>query len=190
MKKINRILFWGLVNFVWMVGCTKDETNSSENLHISFTTPEWNAVIDCNELSFDYTKYATYSPTSASTNLQWTLTLPQDSSLLNQPSNIKKYPIIGYESSFNYPPFAYLQKVPFTQGSSIKLVPIANDSITENSYHQISAITYDHSDASAAYFKVKASYKMKMRKLPATSDPDSVRFVYGDYLIMVLVNKK
>jgi hypothetical protein len=178
-----------------MSACDKidsSSSNNSETLHTNFYTPEWSAEIPCHDLVFDYANIDTYTVTSASTNLIWQLTLPQDSSLLYQTSNIKKYPIYGYGYSLGSPnlPFTYLHKVPFTKGSSIKLIPIANATITDSSYHQISAITYDHSDANGVFFKLKGNYKMMMQKMPVSTGADSVRFVYGDYLIMVKTRKK
>jgi len=173
----------------FLQACKKEDTNSiqnnntiSDNLHLSFYTPDWNAVINCDQLILDATNDSLLRSTSQSTNEVFYLTVPKDSSLWSSPTNITTYPIGLYGT------FSFNQTLPITKGSSTRLIGI-DQPISDSSFHKINSITYDHSDNTGAYFKIKANYKMVMKVL-YSNNMDTLKNVYGDYTFLVKTNKK
>ena len=169
--------------FIW--GCSKENANNlqnnADNLHLSFYTPDWSAIINCDRLEMDATTSGYITGTSQSTNETFYLTVPTDSSLWNDPANVKTYPI-GLGTMFNFN-----QTLPIVSGSSIRLIGINQQ--TSDSYHKINSITYDHSDNTGAYFKIKANYKMVMKVLYSNT-MDTLKNVYGDYTFLIKTNKR
>ncbi len=86
---------------VALFGCSSSEDSSndsngiSNNLHMSFTTPDWNKFINCDLLDlFPVSVNATtnyVSATSASTRETFCFSVPKDSSVMVLASNLKKY---------------------------------------------------------------------------------------------------
>jgi len=172
--------------FIW--GCSKENANNlqnnipaADNLHLSFYTPDWNARINCDRLEMDATTSGYITGTSQSTNETFYLTVPTDSSVWNDPTNVKTYPI-GLGAIFNFN-----QTLPIVKGSSTRLIGINQQ--TSDSYHKINSITYDHSDNTGAYFKIKANYKMVMKVLYSNT-MDTLKNVYGDYTFLIKTNKR
>lgn len=183
---MKKLISSALVMSVLVASCTKSDSDNntgsnSDALHLSFYTPDWNAYINCDQLVMDATTNAQVSATSQSTKETFYLTVPQDSSTMSDPANIKKYAINGEDL------FTFNQTLPITSGSDTRLYGIIN--LSDSSYNEITSIKYDHSDANAAYFKLKASYKMKMKPLYSTSN-DTVKYVYGDYHFLIKTNRQ
>jgi len=182
MKKILSILCVSLL----AVSCTKSDNNDtkggdSDALHLSFYTPDWDAYINCEHLVLDATASSLLTATSASTREQFYLTVPQDSSVMSDASNIKKYGIDGDEV------FTFNQSLPITEGSETRLIGVPG--LSDNSYNEIVSITYDHSDEEGAYFKLKANYKMNMKPI-LNPDSDTVKEVHGTYHFLIKTNRK
>lgn len=160
----------------------KEETDTvSENLHLSFTTPNWSQKIDCSHLVLDASSggtTTTISATSQSTNETFYLVVPTDSTSFSK-IELKKYPIsFSGGLSFN-------QKLPVTRGNSLRMYGVEKFDTTNN-YNEITSVNYDKSDNSFAYFKIKASYKMTME----TADKQHKNVpVSGTYHFLVKTRK-
>lgn len=193
-KNLNNLLLFNLttLTIICLIACSKttDAANNSndisisDDLHFSFYTPDWGAKINCDLLNFDYTTTDVVTSTSQSTNETMSLYLPQDSSKMAQISNLKKYPIDGSSN-----PFSKKEWIPITQGSPKRMGCIYNNNITDSSYLNVVAINYHHSDTSGVYFKIKANFR-NMMEIRNTTSPDSTKFVYGDFHILVKTRKQ
>jgi hypothetical protein len=189
LKHINQFLITVIVILFATSSCSKDtgssvSTNDTESTYFSFYTPDWGARINCDLLNFDYTTTDVITSTSQSTNETMSLYLPQDSSKMVQPSNLKKYPIDGSNK-----PFSKKEWIPITKGSSAIMGCVYNNNITDSSYFNVTVINYHHSDVTGAYFKIKANFK-SMMEVRYTTSPDSTKFVYGDFNILVKTRKQ
>lgn len=152
--------------FITIISCSKSTENTtnssgvSNDLHLSFVTPDWNRTINCDQLNLfpiylnDSTNYV--SATSASTLETFCFSLPADSSQMVKTDNLKKYAIRNFFE--NNSPFEFSQKLPLNNGSSLRLVSI--DSLTNFSYNEVSEINYTGFEATYCLFKVKCKYVM------------------------------
>lgn len=132
----------------------------SESLHFNFKTPDWERKIDCTHLdlpAFDFNEGVSYTfATSQSTNSTFFISYPSDSSDIVNPANLKKYAITGYAE--NEEAFQFSLKLPPTEGSSERLVSKAG--MSETSYNEVTAITYERHEEGEAIFKIKGKYEM------------------------------
>lgn len=172
-------------------GCSKTDniTVNSNNaeLHLSFTTPDWNRYINCDKLDLfptyinDSTAYV--SASSASTLETFCFAIPKDSSTMIKQSNLKKYAIKNYFE--NSSAFQFSQKLPLTDGSSARLVSI--DSVSANSYNEVTAIDYVLSETNYCVFKVKCNYAMYTKEIGNTNN---IKPVSGSFYLKVRTSKK
>jgi hypothetical protein len=189
MKRAIQCVFiiMSIITMQFLVSCNKDSTNknannaSSDALHLSFNTPDWNANINCDQLQLDATTSGLLSAQSQSTKASFYFSVPKDSSEWMLFSNLKKYPI-GFDTNFYFN-----QTLPYNSGSSTRLIGI-NQYSSDSSYNEITSIKYSNSDNTGAYFIIKANYKMMMKVLYSTSN-DTLKYVYGDYCFKVKTNK-
>ncbi len=145
---------------------TFDSANTdgiSDQLHFSFSTPDWSRFVPCDLLD-DFISYPLNDSTSfinassASTKLIWYFSIPRDSSKMTSTSNLKRYSICDYGT--NTSPFQYSQRLPITDGSSTFLGSYKG--LSDSSYNEVSKITYISSDSVNALFNIKCRYKMIM----------------------------
>lgn len=142
----------------------QDNSNPPENvsntLHLSFHTPDWNRLINCEHLDLfpiginENTSYV--SATSQSTGERFFFSIPRDSSEMVSSENNQKYPI--REFGENSSPFEFSQLLPVTPGSSDYLV--SKDGLTEDSFNEVVEINYIGNEENYALFTVKCRYKM------------------------------
>jgi len=190
--KTHRIAF--ILIAAALTGCagSDESSSSSENptvsdqLHLSFTTPDWNRFINCDQLDLypSWINDATnsVSATSASTRETFCFSVPADSSAMVLPSNLKKYPIRNYFE--NQAPFEFSQKLPVTPSAQTYL--ISNEGQSEESYNEVVEIKYVSSEPDFALFKVKCRYKMTAREL---GNESNVKAISGTFHFKVRTSK-
>lgn len=171
---------------VLFINCKKEKADEpvpgdSESLYMAFYAPGWGEKINCDLLQLNATTTDVLTAESQSTGEKFYLYVPADSSDWAQPANLKKY-AIGFSSNFEFN-----QTLPAERGSSTRLIGI--EQLSDSSYNEVTEIKYHKSDNTGAYFIIKARYKMKMKVL-YSSAADAVKYVYGDYRLMVKTNKK
>lgn len=188
MKKI--LLGMGLITIISCSKTTENTANSngvSNDLHLSFVTPDWNRTINCDQLNLfpiyinDSTNYV--SATSASTLETFCFSLPTDSSQMVKSSNLKKYAIKNYFE--NNSPFEFSQKLPLNSGSSLRLVSM--DSLTNLSYNEVSEINYIGFEATYCLFKVKCKYVMFAKEL---GNETNLKPISGTFHFKVRTSRK
>lgn len=168
-----------------LVSCSSDEEGEdtgggtvSNSLHLKFKTPDWERTINCEHLDLMPMNPAegvyAVSATSASTSETFYFSYPQDSSAMNQVSNYKKYAIVGYAD--NDAPFQFSQKLPDNQGSSDRLISLADNSNTY--YNEVEKIEYIGHEGDYSIFKVKCKYNMRAYLL---SDEATIKEVSGTF---------
>ncbi|MFY0482818.1 hypothetical protein ACI6PS_09430 [Flavobacterium sp. PLA-1-15] len=186
--KTPKILSYLLLSFVGlttMVACSSDEEGDdtgggtvSNSLHLKFKTPDWERTINCEQLDLMPMNPAdgvyAVSATSASTNETFYFSYPQDSSDMNQVSNYKKYGIVSYGD--NDQPFQFSQKLPDNQGSTDRLISLADNSSTY--YNEVEKIEYVGHEANYSIFKVKCKYNMRTYLL---SNEATIKDVSGTF---------
>lgn len=182
MKK-SHVLY--LLLSVLFLNCKKENVDGpykvNESLYMAFYTPNWGEKINCDLLQLNATTTDVLSAESQSTKEKFYLYVPADSSTWAQSANLKKY-AIGFSNNFEFN-----QTLPIERGSSTRLIGI--EQLSDSSYNEVTEIKYVKSDNSGAYFTIKANYKMKMKVLYSAT-MDTVKYVYGDYRLMVKTNKK
>ena len=158
----------------------------SNTLHLSFKTPDWEEFINCEKLDLypypvnETTNYV--SATSASTKESFYFSIPADSSAMVQPGNLKKYAITEFGQNAN--PFEFSQKLPVTKGTSDYLISTAG--LSDLSYNEVVAITYDGHDETDAFFKVKCRYLMQASEL---SNETNVKSISGTFHFKVRTSR-
>jgi len=168
-----------------MIACSSDEEGDdtevgtvSNSLHLKFKTPDWERTINCEQLDLMPMNPAegvyAVSATSASTSETFYFSYPQDSSDMNQVSNYKKYGIVGYGD--NDQPFQFSQKLPDNQGSTDRLISLADNSTTY--YNEVEKIEYVGHEAEYSIFKVKCKYNMRTYLL---SNEATIKDVSGTF---------
>lgn len=180
-----------ILAFTLATRCSKstdlNESNSDDNLHLSFTTPDWNSYINCDKLNLypipvnDSTAYVAAS--SASTLESFCFSIPTDSSKMMLASNFKKYAIKNYYE--NNCPFQFSQKLPLNNGSAARLVSI--DSLGIQSYNEVLAINYVASESNYCTFKVKCKYQMFTKEI---GNETNIKPVSGTFHFLVRTTKK
>ncbi len=158
-----------------ILGCSSSEEAStdsngiSNNLHMSFTTPDWNRNINCDLLDlFPVSINSTtnsFSATSASTKETFYFSVPKDSSAMVLATNLKKYTIKNYAE--NNAPFDFSQKLPITGGDTPYLISL--EGLSDDSYNEVVEINYVGHETNYSIFKVKCRYKMIAKKIDDAS---------------------
>lgn len=158
----------------------------SDNLHLKFKTPDWERIIDCEQLdlypfSINSQTFGV-SATSASTNETFYFSYPRDSSAIVRTSNLKRYPIANYGENEN--PFEFSQKLPATAGSTQLL--ISSKEFSDNIYNEVVEIKHFISETNYSVFKVKCKYRMNTYVL---NSPDTKKFVEGTFHFKIRTTK-
>ncbi len=176
-----------------IISCSKSTDNSidsngiSNELHLSFATPDWNRTINCEKLNLfpdilnDSTNYV--SGTSASTSETFCFSLPADSSQMSKTTNLKKYAIKNYFE--NNAPFQFSQKLPLNSGSSLRLVSI--DSLSSYSYNQVTEINYVGFEPTYCLFNVKCKYIMLAKEV---GNDTNIKPITGTFHFKVRTSRK
>jgi len=164
-----------------------DESSVASSLHMSFSSPDWNRFIPCDQLNLNPTQldastYYVYA-SSASTNQTFMFSYPADSSAMVAASNLRKYPIAAYFD--NQSAFQFSQKFPLNASSSSRLASMAGFSAL--SFNEVVDVKYKGSEASYAVFEVKCKYRMLMQDVLNTA---VVKPVSGTYHLKVRTNKQ
>ncbi len=179
--------------FLTIFSCSKSTdktTNSngvSNDLHLSFVTPDWNRTINCDQLNLfpiflnDSTNYV--SATSASTSETFCFSLPADSSKMAKNTNFKKYAIKNYFE--NNSPFEFSQKLPLNSGSSLRLVSM--DSLSAFSYNEVTEINYVGFEATYCLFKVKCKYVMLAKEV---GNETNIKPISGTFHFKIRTSRK
>lgn len=188
MKYFNPLLFAALIALgactedADSVDKTDDDSSVPSSLHMAFKTPDWERQIDCTLLDLTpfYITEGVFgvSATSQSTSESFYFSYPADSSDFVQSANLKKYDIAEY--GYNDDVFEFSQKLPVTSGSSDRLISLEGSA--DDQYNEVVAITYDHSEADYAVFKIKCRYSMQTYLL---SDANTQKLVTGTYHLKV-----
>ena len=183
--KILSYLLLSFVSLTAMIACSSEEEGEStdggtvsNSLHLKFKTPDWERTINCEQLDLMPMNPAegvyAVSATSASTNETFYFSYPQDSSAMNQVSNYKKYGIVSYGD--NDQPFQFSQKLPDNQGSTDRLISLADNSATY--YNEVEKIEYVGHEAEYSIFRVKCKYNMRTYLL---SNEATIKDVSGTF---------
>ena len=196
MKKTAKIIV-ALSFPILLIGssCSKETNsdsssgNSSDRLHFSFKTPDWERWVNC-ELDFpvialnDSTNVISFS--SASTKASLFFSYPKDSSKIVNNRELKRFKIKSF--SENDEPFQFSQKLPLDQNSlddsTTKLV--SNEGFSETEYNEVVEVKYIRSEVNNAVFRVKCIYKLNARII---STPQISKPVTGTFTFLVRTSK-
>jgi hypothetical protein len=164
-------------------------SNSSDRLHFSFKTPDWERWVNC-ELDFpvialnDSTNVISFS--SASTKASLFFSYPKDSSKIVNNRELKRFKIKSF--SENDEPFQFSQKLPLNENSlddsTTKLV--SNEGLSETEYNEVVEVKYIRSELNNAVFRVKCIYKLNARII---STPEISKPVTGTFTFLVRTSK-
>jgi hypothetical protein len=181
------------IAFLVFTSCSKTTENTtnasgvSNDLHLSFVTPDWNRTINCNQLNLfptfinDSTNYV--SATSASTLETFCFSLPADSSQMVKTTNLKKYNIRNFFE--NNSPFEFSQKLPLISGSNLRLISM--DSISSLSFNEVTEINYIGFEANYCLFKVKCKYEMLAKEL---NNETNIKPITGSFHFKVRTSRR
>jgi hypothetical protein len=157
--------------------------NSSDQLHFSFKTPDWNGYIPC---KLDFAAIALNDSTnviafdSASTNASLCFSYPKDSSQIVKNRALKRYKIKSYFE--NNAPFQFSLKLPSNKNCLDDMTKrlISNASFSEAEYNEVAEVKYLKSESNYAVFMVKCNYKLNARIIdtPKISKPVSGTFTF------------
>lgn len=196
MKKFAKIIV-ALSVPILLIGssCSKETSsdsssiNSSDRLHFSFKTPDWERWVNC-ELDFpvialnDSTNVISFS--SASTKASLFFSYPKDSSKIVNNRELKRFKIKSF--SENDEPFQFSQKLPLNENSlddsTTKLV--SNEGFSETEYNEVVEVKYIRSELNNAVFRVKCIYKLNARII---STPEISKPVTGTFTFLVRTSK-
>ena len=196
MKKFAKIIV-ALSVPILVIGssCSKETSsdsssiNSSDRLHFSFKTPDWERWVNC-ELDFpvialnDSTNVISFS--SASTKASLFFSYPKDSSKIVNNRELKRFKIKSF--SDNDEPFQFSQKLPLNENSlddsTTKLV--SNEGFSETEYNEVVEVKYIRSELNNAVFRVKCIYKLNARII---STPEISKPVTGTFTFLVRTSK-
>jgi hypothetical protein len=188
MKKILLgILFITIISCSKTTDSTTNTSGISNDLHLSFVTPDWNRTINCDQLNLfpaylnDSTNYV--SASSASTLETFCFSLPSDSSQMVKLTNLKKYSIRNFYE--NNSPFEFSQKLPLNSGSSLRLVSL--DSLSAFSYNEVTEINYVGFEATYCLFKVKCKYVMLTKEV---GNETNIKPISGTFHFKVRTSRK
>lgn len=140
--------------------------NSSDQLHFSFKTPDWNGYVPC---KLDFAAIALNDSTnviafdSASTNASLCFTYPKDSSEIVKNRELKRYKIKSHFD--NDAPFQFSLKLPLDKNSLDDLTKrvVSNEGFSETEYNEVTEVKYIKSETNNAVFRVKCNYKLNAR---------------------------
>ena len=179
--------------FLTIISCSKstdnlvDSNGISNELHLSFATPDWDRTINCDQLNLfpkilnDSTNYV--AGTSASTAETFCFSLPPDSSQMVNKTNLKRYSIKNFYE--NNAPFQFSQKLPLNSGSNLRLVSM--DSLTNFSYNEVTEINYIGFEATFCLFKVKCKYIMLAKEV---GNETNIKPITGTFHFKVRTSRK
>ena len=182
-----------VLTLLLIISCSKstenliDSNGISNQLHLSFVTPDWSRTINCEQLNLfpdflnDSTNYV--SATSASTLETFCFSMPADSSQMVKLSNLKKYSIRNFYE--NNSPFEFSQKLPLNSGSSLRLVSI--DSLSNYSYNQVTEVKYVGFDPTYCLFNVKCRYVMLAKEV---GNETNIKPITGTFHFKVRTSRK
>ena len=162
----------------------------TDNLHLSFSTPDWNRIINCELLDFspNIVNDSTYivSATSASTNATFCFSYPKDSSNIVKAKIFKNHKIMSIYD--NNEPFQFSQKLDLDANSIgvLNKRMVSQEGFSSSEYNQITEVRYLTSESNYAVFRVKCKYEMKMY---LASDPSVIKPVTGDYTFKIRTTK-
>ncbi|MES2388160.1 MAG: hypothetical protein V4543_09165 [Bacteroidota bacterium] len=177
-----------------------NNNNTNPDLFTNFKISTWNKKVDCSELNFPAdsgTRNSLVYFTSASTNTQWVMAFPSDSSELFKPGNIGRHKIVypGYlsqnrgnlEDSMRFTFGCY---VPVSEGSPENLRTWnAYDTLTY--YNKINSVTLLSRGSSRNVYVIKGEYKGPMVKTPlSSSNPAPDDIITGSYAWRVSVLRR
>ncbi len=158
-------------------------SNSSDQLHFSFKTPDWNGYVPC---KLDFAAIALNDSTniiafdSASTNASLCFSYPKDSSEIVKNRELKRYKIKSHFE--NNAPFQFSLKLPCNKNSLDDLTKrlISNAGFSATEYNEVSEVKYLTSEPNYAVFRVKCNYKLNARIIatPKLSKPVSGTFTF------------
>lgn len=183
---------------VFFFCCSKESGSSSnansnndiisDDLHVSWKTPDWHYDLQCNDLDFipDANPIGNryfVRATSLSTNEKFAFFYPKDSSEIVKSTTLGKYPIKSY-TSFIEPDgsgefFQFLQGIPITEGNSERIY--SKEGFDLDQFNEVVSIKYLQSLDNFAVFLVKCRYSMKMAK----ADGSSEKLVTGDFTFKI-----
>jgi len=162
----------------------------TDNLHFSFTTPDWSRDINCELMNFYPTvvndsTYYVYA-NSLSTNATFCLSHPKDSSNIVKTRMFKNHKIMSIYD--NKEPFQLSLKLDLDANSNGDLTKrlVSQEGSSPTEYNQITEVKYIASEPNYAVFRVKCKYEMKMY-LP--SDPSVIKPVFGTYTFKIRTTK-
>ncbi len=196
MKKTAKIIV--AFSFLLLIigsSCSKEtssdssSSNSSDRLHFSFKTPDWERWVNC-ELDFpvialnDSTNVISFS--SASTKASLYFSYPKDSSKIVNNRELKRFKIKSF--SENDEPFQFSQKLPLDQNNledpTKKMV--SNEGFSASEYNEVAEVKYIRSELNNAVFRVKCIYKLNARII---STPEVSKPVTGTFTFLVRTTK-
>jgi len=165
-------------------------SNSSDRLHFSFKTPDWDGYVNC-KLDFeaialnDSTNVIAFD--SASTNASLCFSYPIDSTEIVKSQNLKKYEIKSHFD--NDAPFQFSLQLPLNKASLDDLNKrlVSNAGFSETEYNEVTEVKYLKSESNHAVFRVKCNYKLNAR---ITSTPKMSKPVSGTFTFLVRTSKK
>ncbi len=188
------ILFFCSLSMVFC-SCNSDESNSdnqeaSDDLHLSFKTPEWERYINCEHLDLipDEKNSTTYSvfASSASTRETFVFSYPKDSSMIVKTKALSKHKIMEFGA--NNAPFQFSQKLPLNEQSiddtSKRLV--SAEALSDTEYNQVLEVKYLKSEPTYAVFRVKCKYEMNTY---IASNPETKIKVTGTFAFKIRTSK-
>lgn len=197
-KTLKIMAVYAAVFSIAAVSCTAEDDKSSddpnavtEDLHLSFKTPDWERKINCEKLDLfpneinDTT--STVNASSESTRETFCFSYPRDSSRIVKAKILKKHKIMTtYE---NNEPFQFSQKLPLDANSiddtSKRLISL--EGLSETEYNQVVEIKYLKSEAKYAVFIVKCKYEMKTHLVSST---EIIKPVSGTFTFKIRTSKK
>ena len=198
MKIIKKSVLLLLILF--LIACSEDKKVStnpnpdntiSDNLHISWKSPDWTYSLPCDDLSFipEATNSNQYCAraSSASTKISYGFFYPKDSSQVVKASAIGKYAIQQY-SSFSNPYasdqfFQFYMSMPITLGNSEKIYSKAG--FSEYEFNEVVSVKYLNKQDNFAVFLIKCRYAMKM----TLKDLITEKSVTGNYTFKIYTDR-
>lgn len=191
-QKILKLFFCSLI--VLFCSCSNNDSDDdqevTDELHLSFKTPEWERYINCEHLDLfpeerNNTTYAVFA-SSESTRETFVFSYPKDSSEIVKTKALSKYKIMEFGA--NNEPFQFSQKLPLNAESidntSKRLVSAGGFSDTE--YNQVLEVKYLKSEPDYTVFRVKCKYEMKAY---VTSDPENKINITGTFAFKIRTTK-
>lgn len=193
-SKFQKIFLCGLM--VVFSSCTsddKDESDSggtSESLHLSFKTPDWERHIDCDRLdltpnAINDSTYVVHS-SSESTGETFVFSYPRYSSKMLKAKTLSKHKIMDY--GYNEEPFQFSQILPL-DANSIKDTSkrlVSAEGLSDSEYNQVVKVEHLGSEGTYDLFKVVCKYQMQTYLV---ANPETIKTVTGTFAFKVRTSK-